>query len=1428
LVRPVVLLPARPCQDDLAAILAHELAHARGHDLIWNYAAHLTSILLWFHPLSWRIRAAHSAACDAVCDAVAADLLGDVASYGRTLARLAIRVAWPPPAHGLAMARTSDVRRRIDALDRKVFRTPLSWKLVMPALLVGSVLLLLIGGLGFTRGESAVASAPRDEQAKPKSTPTPRDAAQPADPAVMGKLTLRAVEAATGEPIEGVSISYTARIDDGKFQEATVTTDEDGTAAIEWAPDVTVHKLWFTARKPKLVPIHILWDDERHPLRLPPMKELRFKPGTTIGGIVQDEAGHPIEGATVDVHAPPTEYEGRNYVFTLGSPRTDAQGRWRLDVAPKDLDEVWAAVTHPHYKRNGGAASRKLDSVTVLKKGLSVMGRVVDAAGRAVKGARAIMGRDTWGTNPPAGTTDGSGAFTLENCDLGPSIITVQAEGFAPRIHEVRVEERTPPVVIALTEPGSILRVRVVDVEGKPVAGASLGPDTWRGQRSIHFRGLTGPDGRVEWRSAPKDVVFYDIGKAEYMWSRLLPLTASEREQTVILYPKLAITGRVTDAATGRPVPSFRIVQGQRLEWRDAIHWSENLGADGTDGQYTSQFDEPSAALFVRVEAPGYKSVQSRAFQSNEGRQTFNFALHRATGLSGIVLLPDGKPAEGAEVALSRDTQEGRVTLRLGRFDRDGNFPIVRTGPDGRFPLPPRDGPYLLIAVSDAGYADASSDEFAKSAKLVLQPWGRIEGGVRIGPRFGPDQEVTFRPIRLEGKGGIYGWNYNYTTRTDERGRFRFDRVIPGPGTVARVVVTEFAGGMTRHSPGWPESVEVKPGETIQVTIGGKGRPVIGRLVLDGTPESPVDWTRNEPAEITIPGGWLASNIDKDGRFRIEDVRAGKYELKVSVNAPPGPRFKGSGTLIGRLQMPFTVPEMPGGRSNEPLDLGTITVPLFDALKVGDLAPDFDVERIGTQEKGRRLKLGDHRGKLVLLNFWDASDRQDDMTILKEVQETFGSDPRFVLISLTWGQDVAQAEKSIKEKGLSWTHGFAGDFASGVAPRYKIRAIQPSNFFGPDQRLRRIPLTFLIGPDGRILAHDLQGTELEAVRKALENPKLFAVGTGMTPGPARFPVTQHAVHDEKPAGMPSVVVLDDCDGNFERGRPHHDGLRILHVSPTPEGGYVKSIIKKEFNTCQTIGSIHCVALNAARGRIYVSEIAGNRVTALDVQGGKLWEVEKIEAGALAVDTKTGHLWCTVGHTLAIGQTVVFDRTGREVTSFPVRGVDIAYDPHTDGFWLVGDGITKLSRQGQELFHELRAGWAYVSVAMNPRDGSLWIVERAHPDVARSVNRLWHRDAKGGVIKTWDLGEKPIFGVACDPKTGTAWVTSLGTDLLRFTADGNELPPLPVKARAIAISPATGQVWLTTETDIVRLDGSDRLHTVSRFGATSGQSWLAVF
>ena len=94
--RPLLLLPARMCDDsycrDLPGIFAHELTHVRSHDVLWNVGLQLISIVLWFHPLVWRMRKAHLAACELVCDAVSASFVGDVTDYCRTLARVAVDV----------------------------------------------------------------------------------------------------------------------------------------------------------------------------------------------------------------------------------------------------------------------------------------------------------------------------------------------------------------------------------------------------------------------------------------------------------------------------------------------------------------------------------------------------------------------------------------------------------------------------------------------------------------------------------------------------------------------------------------------------------------------------------------------------------------------------------------------------------------------------------------------------------------------------------------------------------------------------------------------------------------------------------------------------------------------------------------------------------------------------------------------------------------------------------------------------------------------------------------------------------------------------------------------------------------------------------------------------------------------------------------
>lgn len=157
---PVIVLPAR-CLDEsdatqLKAILAHELAHVKTRDPLWMAIAQLTATLLWFHPLTWRMRSTHNAACEDVCDSVAAAYLGSPEIYSKTLAReaLALLDARPLPG-GVPMLRSAEIVQRLRKIRRGVGAKPLARRWVAANLLVAAGLLVTLGSLKLVHARPA-------------------------------------------------------------------------------------------------------------------------------------------------------------------------------------------------------------------------------------------------------------------------------------------------------------------------------------------------------------------------------------------------------------------------------------------------------------------------------------------------------------------------------------------------------------------------------------------------------------------------------------------------------------------------------------------------------------------------------------------------------------------------------------------------------------------------------------------------------------------------------------------------------------------------------------------------------------------------------------------------------------------------------------------------------------------------------------------------------------------------------------------------------------------------------------------------------------------------------------------------------------------------------------------------------------------------
>ncbi len=429
------------------------------------------------------------------------------------------------------------------------------------------------------------------------------------------------------------------------------------------------------------------------------------------------------------------------------------------------------------------------------------------------------------------------------------------------------------------------------------------------------------------------------------------------------------VSGIVTDAETGEMVKHFRVVPGG---YPGGSHLAlyHNRAQEFRDGHYI--FGEPNPPFHtdkpvVRIEADGYAPATSPPLEDGKDVE-FDAQLKRAPNITARVLTPEGEPANGAEVLMASTFTQ--VSLKNERYDDEAfNYcPRTTTDADGRFVFWPVDEDFRVLVLHEAGTIELTRDELKLLDPLVLQPWSKITGVLRIGPNTAPKGEQV--SITSSGTPDFEKPHFNrhYEVRTDDRGRFEFHRLHAGSAYVGRYIETFKSGGYSGWSLTDHRHVELEPGQTVHIELGGKGRPVIGRFELPGnevrggwhmnatlsTKPAPVEPLKI-PEDVRAQGDekvreWLeayyrtdehkakqaaierdrethrhyAFRVAKDGRFRIDDVVAGTYDLRLRIDTVSDEDQRV--TDLGQAHKEITVPPMPTGRSDEPLDVGTIEV----------------------------------------------------------------------------------------------------------------------------------------------------------------------------------------------------------------------------------------------------------------------------------------------------------------------------------------------------------------------------------------------------------------------------------------------------------------------------------------------------------------------
>jgi protocatechuate 3,4-dioxygenase beta subunit len=388
-----------------------------------------------------------------------------------------------------------------------------------------------------------------------------------------------------------------------------------------------------------------------------------------ITGTVVDPEGAPVAGAQVFI------WLHESTGASTRSTTTDAAGVFTTDVSPPPPPGVLAGrvnIYSPEFAVGGGVL-RKTGNTFVLQPAGQAWGSVVDTSGRPVAGAQvrlsAISGpegerRGSVTIMEPlqdlvSAVTTGDGRWVIQHVpSSGIAHVWLDDPRFVATYAQVPLGPSAPPSKPIVARPGAVIAGRIRFGTGSPAPDMEVFAQGSQGEDG-YAHAVSDADGRYQLRGLPSGSynVMADDKSGRWVAAALEGVGATEGETTnapdLVLTAGAIVTGEVTDAATGYPIPGVYI--GSYGPHRPRSSGAIIGTTSDEQGRYRLRVAPGESYIYISGTPPEYlRPEQGVTVTVAAGATaTVPFRLQRGLAFAATVADEAGRPVPQVVVSLT-------------------------------------------------------------------------------------------------------------------------------------------------------------------------------------------------------------------------------------------------------------------------------------------------------------------------------------------------------------------------------------------------------------------------------------------------------------------------------------------------------------------------------------------------------------------------------------------------------------------------------------------------------------------------------------------------------------------------------------------------------------------------------------------------------